>query len=299
MNDLATLRYFYNLGIDFFRQNQFRMLPPPVPLSLEVDHTSGIAESLNNEGNEVKDLENDFERKVNICSNSNVHSTHNQPSRQRGTGFGTHKNDSYPPSQRKHTYTAKNFNKKIPEQKTARSRTTVSEHATPSSVSPVVSSKQPVQLATVDNCNNHDTAQTISYGPTLPAINPYPVGVQLYAYDPANMDPMITQQGTCYVPTYVVHPYGTVMTPSSPGGLVAPPPPEMMMHENLPITPVDNSSEAQHGPQYGTTYPPIMYGPPQHPQGYTIWGYSPAQPIYSSVNSNNENRNNDSGNVTQ
>lgn len=296
MNDLVTLRYFYNLGIEYFRQNQFRMLPPPVPLSLETGSApAGIGESLNND---IKDLENDFERKVDISSNSNDHSTNNLPSRQRGTGFGTTKNETHSSSQRKHTYSAKTFNKKIPEQKTTRSRAHTSEHANSSSLPPV-NNRQPQQLSTIDNTSNADSAQLqpYSYGPAHPAINPYPMGVQLYAFDPTNMDPMMTPQSTCYVP-YVVHPYGTIMTPPSPGGIVAPHPPEIVMHENLPTSPADTISET-HGPQYGTPYPPMIYGPPQHPQGFAVWGYTQPQPIYNTVNSNIEDRNNDSGNVTQ
>ncbi|XP_029712312.1 protein ovarian tumor locus isoform X2 [Aedes albopictus] len=296
LNDMITLRYFYNLGIEYFRQNQFRMLPPPIPLSLETAHAlPGIGEYVSNEEQDDKCLENDFERKLNVSSSSNENRGNNQLPRQRGTNMGMTKNENHPSSQRKCTYTSKSLNKKVSEHRTSCGiGTTISEYTSPSCVSPVLSNKQSTQSAAVDNSNGHEPAQTFSYGPAHPAINPYPIGVQLYA----NMDPMMTPQGACYVPTYVVHPYGTVMTPSPTGGIVAPPPPEMVMHEHLPSSPVDVISEA-HGLQYGTHFPPIIYGPPQHPQGYTIWGYPQPQSIFSSNTSNNEDRNNDSGNVTQ
>lgn len=49
------------------------------------------------------------------------------------------------------------------------------------------------------------------------------------------------------------------------GGIVAPPPPEMVMHEHLPTSPADDISEP-HGSQFGTHYPSMIYGQPQHPQ---------------------------------
>lgn len=286
LDDLITLRYFYNLGIEYFRQNQFRMLPPPVPVSFEMAHAlPSIGESFTNEEDDGRKLENDFEKKLNVTSSSIENNGNNQPSRQRGTSIGTTKNENNSSAQQKYTYMAKSTNKKMSDQKTSRSRANAENN--PSRVSPLLSNKQSTQSTAVDNSN--DPAQ-IYYGPTHPAINPYPIGVPLYT----NMD-TLTPQGTCYVPTYVVHPYGTIMTQ---GGIVAPPPPEMVMHEHLPTSPADDISEP-HGSQFGTHYPSMIYGQPQHPQGYTIWGYPQPQPIFSSTSSNNEERDNDSGNVTQ
>lgn len=300
LNDLVTVRYFYNLGIKYFRQNQFRMLPPPVPISVEMGHTpSGIEEPLNSEEIDVKDLENDFERKLNVSSSSNTQSINDYPARSRGATFGTIRNENCSSSQRKQIYNSKHFNKKTQEHKTSRSRTATSEHSNSSRLSPILSSKHSTKKVNVDDNSCQDAMQTYSYGPTHPAINPYPVGVPLYAFDSVNIDPMMTPQGTCYVPTYVVHPYATLMTPSSATGIVAQPHnPEMVMHENLPASPEDTVPEGQSA-QYGTLYSPMIFGQPQTPQGYAIWGYSrPPPPTYSGVNSNNEDKN-DSGNVTQ
>ncbi|XP_065094375.1 uncharacterized protein LOC135714889 [Ochlerotatus camptorhynchus] len=257
MNDLVTLRYFYNLGIDYFRQNQFRMLPPPVPLGLEIGNAIGSMQCPINEANDVRDLVNELENKFNISSNSDPNSNN---LRQRGTACTAIKNENYV-SKSKNTCTTKHF-KKIPEQKNFRSRST----------------------------------QTYNL-PSYSSSNSCPVGVQFYTIDSANIEPSMTTQGTCYVPTYSVYPYGTVVAPAPSGGIVVPPS-DLVIHENLPTNRTDTISE-NHVP-YDTNYPAMMYGAPQSPQGFTIWGYSPSQPIYYNTYTGiTEDNNNDSGNGTQ
>lgn len=125
MNDLVTLRYFYNLGIDFFRQNQFRMLPPPVPLGLETGNAIGSMECSINEAINVRDLINDLEDKVNISSSS---STNNDPnsnnSRQRCTA---NKNENY--NSKQNTPCTTKQSKRILEHKNLRSRATQACHS--------------------------------------------------------------------------------------------------------------------------------------------------------------------------
>lgn len=153
MDDLITLRYFYNLGIEYFRQNQFRMLPPPVPVSFEMAHAlPSIGESFTNEEDDGRKLENDFEKKLNVTSSSIENNGNNQPSRQRGTSIGTTKNENNSSAQQKYTYMAKSTNKKMSDQKTSRSRANAENN--PSRVSPLLSNKQSTQSTAVDNSND-------------------------------------------------------------------------------------------------------------------------------------------------
>lgn len=127
MNDLATLRYFYNLGIDYFRQNQFRMQPPPVPLDLEIGNEIGSKECSIHEGNDVRNLVEDLENKFNISPNSSTdHNAHSNKQTQRRTVESSIKNENFA-AKRSNICSSKHI-KQIPEQKNRRSKASQEYH---------------------------------------------------------------------------------------------------------------------------------------------------------------------------
>lgn len=65
VHDLVTLRYFYNLGVEYFRNNQFRLEPPAVvpPTRNTADVSSAM-----DDGNEIRDLANEFKHGMNFSA---------------------------------------------------------------------------------------------------------------------------------------------------------------------------------------------------------------------------------------
>lgn len=164
-----TLRYFYNLGIDYFRQNQFRMLPPPVPLGLEIGNVIGSTESSINEANDVRDLVNDLENKFNISSNASTNNDANSNNpKQRGAACTALKNENYT-SKRNHTCATKH-SMKITEQKNLRSRATQAQ-AYHSSVSPIDGNKTAIRVPTVNNNESPNSVQVHRVNRGIPIVH--------------------------------------------------------------------------------------------------------------------------------
>lgn len=69
LDDLTTLRYFYNLGVEYFRHNQFR-LEPPTAISTDIDG------NMNDESG-VKELVDEFNNGMNLHA-SIVYDAHNK-----------------------------------------------------------------------------------------------------------------------------------------------------------------------------------------------------------------------------
>ncbi|KAL1395132.1 hypothetical protein pipiens_011468 [Culex pipiens pipiens] len=70
LHDLVTLRYFYNLGVEYFRNNQFRLEPPAVvpPTRNTADVSSAM-----DDGNEIRDLANEFKHGMNFSAPNAKH----------------------------------------------------------------------------------------------------------------------------------------------------------------------------------------------------------------------------------
>lgn len=297
LNDLITLRYFFNLGIDYFRQNQFRMHPPVVPAITEAGNSSAFEDSSKDDGNEVRQLATDFESNLNIRSNV-LDDESNLQQKTRGTISLSAKPESHLACKRKYNCSAK-VSKKNNEFTSSRSKGSTSD-AGPSAISPIASNKHTTHSAASNTGSEsgHEFIQTIPYSLPVYSQSPaYSVGIPYYAVDSNNVEPMMASQGACYLPTYMVHPYGAVMAPAPQSGLIAPPTDMMMMHENIPSASTRNAPEALGSFSNGNGYPPMVYAPSQATPGYTVWGYPQQHPMVP-FNSNTNNGNG-SGNAPQ
>ncbi|XP_055630111.1 protein ovarian tumor locus-like isoform X2 [Toxorhynchites rutilus septentrionalis] len=289
LHDLVTLRYFYNLGVEYFRQNQLRLQPPILVNSAYTDPNVATADSSpEDDANEFKQLMNDFESGLNIGFKRNdSESGTQQKTRQASTAV---KNDNNLSTKRKLTCSSKP-SKKINESKSGRFKPVTTESDPPQPTQK--SSKTHVPHHVVSNVGSdsgHEIMQPIPYGfPVYPPSTGYPVGLPLYAMDSSSIDPAVASQGTCYLPTYMVPPYGAVIAPTPPSDI-------MMVQENLSTAPQPGASEAVNSYGFNTGYPPMIYTAPHPPPGYTVFGYPQQHALYSV--GNNSNNNNSNGECT-
>ncbi|XP_039447995.1 protein ovarian tumor locus-like [Culex pipiens pallens] len=192
LHDLVTLRYFYNLGVEYFRNNQFRLEPPAVvpPTRNTADVSSAM-----DDGNEIRDLANEFKHGMNFSA-PNASDAQNK---QRGS----YKTDIHQSTKRK-------YGTKTPKKLTP-NRNRV---ATPDASGPAVASVPCLdvgQSAPADHLATDVSQATYNNNPTYPyahvPVMP-PVRVPYYAVDSSH---------------YMIPPYGhSFMAPSD----------VMLIHEN-------------------------------------------------------------------
>lgn len=251
LDDLVTLKYFYNLGIDYFRQNKFRMLPPPLPFSLEIVNPISETNFSVNDGNDDEDF--DLESQFNMRLKSPTEANRNiDESGQQKISYSNVQIESLA-SKRKHSV-------KILEQKKLRSRSTGTYSC---------------NVPSTDNNSSNESFNSVQmYLPS--STRNYP--------DSTNVEQLLTMQSACNVQTHSVHQYNTVVAPT--GGLFLPSP-DFVSHPIQPTISAENISNA-HIP-HNSNYSALVYSAPPSPQDYTGWGYPSSQPMYYNTYSGNGN----------
>lgn len=255
LHDLITLRYFFNLGVEYFRNNQFRLEPPAATHSSSNPEISNTIDT----GNDIRELVDDMKHGMNL----NVPNTNEALNKPRGA----FKASAQQNTKRKFSYGAKTP-KKQTDSRTNRSKsnnpdTNASTFAT--TTGRIIG--QSVSGSTAEDISP-DASQSIPYHHASVMQPPqYPVRLPYYAVDPATGD-MVAPQGTCYFPTYMVPPYGH--------GFIVPPSDVMLIHENSQPPLLRNPLEAQ--------YPPMTFASPQIGSGYTVMEYPLSSPMNTCLN---------------
>lgn len=170
LNDLITLRYFYNLGIDYFRHNQFRLEPPTLIKS----------NSSMDDGNEINELVDELNHSMTI----NTHNANDVQNKQ----LGFYKNNPLSPKREYGTKSQKNLsNFRADENKVSFPDSGVSANADQSDTSTANHSTADIPQLSNSEC-------TLSY-PHVPKMTP--VRVPYYAFDTSHY--MIPPYGTSLI----------------------------------------------------------------------------------------------------
>uniref|UniRef100_A0A1Q3EVV6 Uncharacterized protein n=1 Tax=Culex tarsalis TaxID=7177 RepID=A0A1Q3EVV6_CULTA len=220
LHDLVTLRYFYNLGVEYFRNNQFRLEPPAVTHSTR--NAVDVTNTLDDE-NEVKELAYELKQGMNL----NATNANDAQNKQRGS----FKPDNHQNTKRK--YGTKNPKKLTPNRNRVNTPETGGSVAAPN---PCLDGGQSTPTSNADHLASDVSQASYDYTPIPYSHVPMmpPVRVPYYAVDSSH---------------YMIPSYGHgFMAPSD----------VMLIHENTQ-PPALNPLEAQYPPMVFAS-PPVGTG---------------------------------------